>query len=138
MNKFKKIIKEAIGLINILSTGILKEEEANYQFVLELVKKIDYSLEYLKNNFNKSNLVTKKEIEEAKELLKRARSLKMIKFSSDQEQQNIYKVLKNGVEPRVKALKILVNKWQEIHNSKSLQSLDEELKEVFYDFKRRN
>ena len=138
MNKFEKIIKEAISLINILSTGILKEEKANYQFVLELVKKIDYSLEYLKNNFNKSNLVTKKEIEEAKELLKRARSLNMIKFSSDQEQQNIYKVLKNGVEPRVKALKILVNKWQEIHNSKSLQSLDEELKEVFYDFKRRN
>ena len=111
----------------LLESFLILEEEEKHEFILTLVKRLDNSISFLKSNLNNSSLKMNSFVEDTERLLREAKDLNNRVLSSDLEQQNIYRILKHGIEPRTKVLSALVNKWREIHKSDKLRNLKEEI-----------
>ena len=130
MNSFLDIINETINLIRKIKSSLenLTEEENNYMFIMSLVKRLNASIKALKDNLNNKDMITNSvNINAIKKLLAETKELNSKILPTDKEQQNIYKVLKKGIEPRVEILEYLVGEWQKRNNSTNVKGVSEEI-----------
>lgn len=130
MNSFLDTINETINLIRKIKSSLenLTEEENNYMFIMSLVKRLNASIKALKDNLNNKDMVTNSvNINAIKQLLAETKELNNKILPTDKEQQNIYKVLKRGIEPRVEILEYLVGEWQKRNNSTNVKGVSEEI-----------
>lgn len=130
MSNFLNTINETINLIRKVKSSLenLTEEENNYMFIMSLVKRLNASIKALKDNLNNKDMITNSvNINAIKKLLAETKELNSKILPTDKEQQNIYKVLKRGIEPRVEILEYLVGEWQKRNNSTNVKGVSEEI-----------
>ena len=95
---------------------LLAEEEKNYMYILELVKRLEKDVNFLRKNIDNKNVVTNSTIKRTEELIKKTEEEYNTIQDNEFAQKVIYKVYKQGVEPRLKDLKNIVKNWNEKHN----------------------